>query len=429
MARQRLDADRLAAAYERDGRRLLVFFTRRTYDAQLAVDLVAETYARAFEQRRRFAADPTDRDALAGWVFGIGRNVLHEALRRGRAERRALARLGVEPPALEAEEQIRIEELAALGELRSAVQGALAELGPEQREAVRLRVVDELGYPAVAARLGVSEQTARARVSRGLRALAAAVDRHETGAQGRHERARPRRHPRRARPRPARGVGAPAAPRAARALAAGPRARARAAGARPDGAGHPRRDLGARSGAAARRRAAARPFAPQRTGAQVYVAAGAERGVAWRLTASACDYGRRARRRRLPHRARGRGRGALRRRQPPARRRREPERPRAAPGADLLRSRVGAHVGLRRPARRGAHGRRDQRGGGTRVAATPADPDAVAKGGLPAGMRVFVAVLDGAHDVPLVTARDASGAALLVCREGRCAPPTQGGTP
>jgi len=184
MARQRLDADRLAAAYERDGRRLLIFFTRRTYDAQLAVDLVAETYARAFEQRRRFAADPGDRDALAAWVFGIGRNVLHEALRRGRAERRALARLGVEPPALEAEEQIRIEELAALGELRSAVQGALAELGPEQREAVRLRVVDELGYPAIAARLGISEQTARARVSRGLRALAAAVDRHETGLEG-----------------------------------------------------------------------------------------------------------------------------------------------------------------------------------------------------------------------------------------------------
>ena len=99
MARQRLDADRLAAAYERDGRRLLIFFTRRTYDAQLAVDLVAETYARAFEQRWRFAADATDHDALAAWVFGIGRNVLHEALRRGRAERRALARLGVDPRA------------------------------------------------------------------------------------------------------------------------------------------------------------------------------------------------------------------------------------------------------------------------------------------------------------------------------------------
>ena len=65
----------------------------------------------------------------------------------------------------------------------------------------------------------------------------------------------------------------------------------------------------------------------------------------------------------------------------------------------------------------------------TRVAAMPADPDAVAKGGLPAGMRVFVAVLDGAHDVPLVSVRDGAGSALLVCREGRCAPPNSGGTP
>ena len=52
------------AAYERDARRLLVFFTRRTYDAQLAVDLVGETYARAFELRRRFVGDPGDADAL-----------------------------------------------------------------------------------------------------------------------------------------------------------------------------------------------------------------------------------------------------------------------------------------------------------------------------------------------------------------------------
>lgn len=131
MVRKGLDAERLAAAYERDGRRLLVYFTRRTYDAQLAVDLVAETYARAFELHL---------------VFGIARDVLHEALRRGQAERRALRRLGIQTPQLDLDEQTRIEDLAALGELRSVVQGALAELGPEQREAVRLRVVDEPGY-------------------------------------------------------------------------------------------------------------------------------------------------------------------------------------------------------------------------------------------------------------------------------------------
>ena len=176
MARSRLDADRLAAAYERDARRMLVFFTRRTYDAQLAVDLVGETYARAFELRRRFAGDPQDADALAAWTFGIGRNVLNEELRRGAAERRALRRAGVQPPLLDVEELSRIEELAALGELRAAVAAALAELAADQREAVRLRVVEELDYAAVAGRLGISEQAARARVSRGLRALGAALD-------------------------------------------------------------------------------------------------------------------------------------------------------------------------------------------------------------------------------------------------------------
>jgi DNA-directed RNA polymerase specialized sigma24 family protein len=70
MARPRLDADLLAAAYEREARRMLVLFTQRLYDAQLAVDVVAETYARAFELRRRFRGDPTDPEALAGWVFG-----------------------------------------------------------------------------------------------------------------------------------------------------------------------------------------------------------------------------------------------------------------------------------------------------------------------------------------------------------------------
>jgi hypothetical protein len=177
---------------------------------------------------------------------------------------------------------------------------------------------------------------------------------------------------------------------------------------------------------------AARPpgsFAPQRTGAQVYVAAGAERGVSWRLTASACDYGR-VRAVGVFLNVPGGGGGA---RCDVASRR---------PGVgvtpsvlarrlvqtyfDPVSGRTWAFGALPAAARtvdvRGA-------AGSTRVAATPADPDAVAKGGLPAGMRLFVAALDGARDVPLVTVRDAAGAVLLVCRQGRCSPPSTGGTP
>jgi RNA polymerase sigma-70 factor (ECF subfamily) len=171
-----LDGERLAAAYERDARRLLVWLARRTYDAQLAIDLVGETYARAYESRRRFRGDASDPEALAAWTWGIARHVLHDALRRGGNERRALRRLGVEPPALSDAEIARVEELAELSTLRAAVAAALDELSPDQREAVRLRVVAELEYSVIAGRLGISEQAARARVSRGLRALGAALD-------------------------------------------------------------------------------------------------------------------------------------------------------------------------------------------------------------------------------------------------------------
>ena len=173
-----LDAERLGAAYERDARRLLTWLARRTYDAQLAMDLVGETYARAFESRRRFRGDPSDADAVAAWTWGIARHVLHDALRRGGNERRALRRLGLEPPLLSDAEQARVEALAELGTLRAAVAAALDDLSPEQSEAVRLRVVAELEYPVIAGRLGISEQAARARVSRGLRALGAALDAH-----------------------------------------------------------------------------------------------------------------------------------------------------------------------------------------------------------------------------------------------------------
>ena len=166
-----MESAEVTELYRRESARLLVFFTCRTYDAQLAVDLVAETFARAYESRARVRGEQP-----AAWLWGIARNVLRDAHRRGSAERRALRRLAVEPPALNDGEVARIEELAGLGELRSAVAAALQTLPAEQRDALQLRVVDELDYPTVADRLGVSEVAARARVSRALRALAGALD-------------------------------------------------------------------------------------------------------------------------------------------------------------------------------------------------------------------------------------------------------------
>ena len=56
------------------------------------------------------------------------------------------------------------------------LQAALGTLSDDQRSALQLRVVDELSYREVAEQLGATEQTVRARVSRGLRALADALE-------------------------------------------------------------------------------------------------------------------------------------------------------------------------------------------------------------------------------------------------------------
>ncbi|MBA2636697.1 MAG: RNA polymerase sigma factor [Solirubrobacterales bacterium] len=84
--------------------------------------------------------------------------------------------LGIDVPAFEPDDLARIVELAGLDGLRASVAAELEALPASQREAVRLRVVEELPYPEIADRLAVTEPTARARVSRGLRVLRAALE-------------------------------------------------------------------------------------------------------------------------------------------------------------------------------------------------------------------------------------------------------------
>jgi RNA polymerase sigma-70 factor (ECF subfamily) len=169
-----LDADDISRLYRSHARAMLTFFARRTYDPETAVDLVAETFAAAFASRHQFRGD-SDEEAGA-WVYGIARHQLSALFRKGQVERRALSRLEVERRALTDPEYERIEQLADLAELRNLVAERLAELPAEHRRIVGLRIVEERSYADIAAALDISEQTARARVSRALRALAVQLE-------------------------------------------------------------------------------------------------------------------------------------------------------------------------------------------------------------------------------------------------------------
>ena len=165
-----------ALVYDNHAVRILRFLARRTLDVETARDLTAETFAVAFRDRGRFRGS-TDEETAA-WLFGIARNLLSRWARSGAVERKATERLGIQLSAIDAGDYERVDQLAGLAGVRAQVATELRRLPADQQDAIRLRVLDELSYAEVAARLAVSEPTARARVSRGLRQLGTALERH-----------------------------------------------------------------------------------------------------------------------------------------------------------------------------------------------------------------------------------------------------------
>jgi RNA polymerase sigma-70 factor (ECF subfamily) len=172
LARSVEDAEAFRQFYVATAERVVRFFLRRTRDPELSADLAAETFAVALQRRRQFRGE-SEEEAEA-WLFAIARSQLSRSRRRRVAERRALERLGREPIVTVGADIERVEELAALREVRVAIGDAIDRLGAEQAYAVRQRIVHERGYDDLAAELGVSEDVVRARVSRGLRALSGA---------------------------------------------------------------------------------------------------------------------------------------------------------------------------------------------------------------------------------------------------------------
>jgi RNA polymerase sigma factor (sigma-70 family) len=143
---------------------VLGFFARRTRNPEMAADLTAETFAAALSARPRFRPEQGRADS---WLFAIAYHKLADAQRRGVAEDRARRRLGMERVELTDDDVAGIERLA---EAEWAGK-ALAELAPDQREAINAYVVRERSYAEIAHTLHVSESVVRQRVSRGLASI------------------------------------------------------------------------------------------------------------------------------------------------------------------------------------------------------------------------------------------------------------------
>lgn len=175
LSRTTVDPAAFDQVYDRYAERILLFFTRRVLDVDTAMDLTAETFAEVLDKREQFRGETDEEEA--GWIFAIARSQVSRYWRRGDVEREAVRRLAIQIPHVSDAEAERVETLAGLHDLKPVLSEALGALPDDQRRAVQLRVVDELGYGEIAERLAVSEDVIRARVSRGLRAMARVLDR------------------------------------------------------------------------------------------------------------------------------------------------------------------------------------------------------------------------------------------------------------
>src|SRR3954451_11820866 len=158
--------------YVDERRGLEDFFAKRLRDRELAADLTAETYLHAIRGRDRHDGAP---EYAAKWLYGIARHVLSQYRRRAQADDAALMRMPLEPDIDGDQEREHVERAEALPTLQRSLAPALNRLSAAQRDALGLRVVDELSYQDVAERLGIDTPLARMRVSRALHALAAVL--------------------------------------------------------------------------------------------------------------------------------------------------------------------------------------------------------------------------------------------------------------
>jgi len=161
-----MDAEEFDAFYSGSVRRLTGQLYAVTGDLGDAQDLVHEAFARAWDQRRRFA-EVNNREA---WIFTVAHRLATSRWRRSQVARRALHKLGPAPPAPPPSE----DHLALITALR--------RLPKEQREAIALHHLCDLSVNQVAEAVGAPVGTVKARLSRGRAALAILLETEPTHA-------------------------------------------------------------------------------------------------------------------------------------------------------------------------------------------------------------------------------------------------------
>ncbi|MBI2762368.1 MAG: sigma-70 family RNA polymerase sigma factor [Chloroflexi bacterium] len=157
--------------FETHHRRVLAYALRRTAGEADAEDVVAETFAVAW---RRVADLPPTENALP-WLFGVARRVVANHHRGGRRRFGLLERLRSEP------------QVIARAALETPATEALARLGADDQELLRLLAWEGLHQSEAGEILGISANAVAIRLHRVRRRFAeelAAIEGGDTKGSG-----------------------------------------------------------------------------------------------------------------------------------------------------------------------------------------------------------------------------------------------------
>jgi RNA polymerase sigma-70 factor (ECF subfamily) len=152
------DFERLYAAHAEG---LLGFLVYRTGNRALAEDVMADTFERVLRTRFRF--DPR-KSSEKTWIYTIALNVLRDHGRRQTTEARAVERTPAPVGSGGSEAFDVVDD-------RDELRRALAQLSPEEREAVALRFGADLTVPEISRITSEKLSTVEGRVYRALRKL------------------------------------------------------------------------------------------------------------------------------------------------------------------------------------------------------------------------------------------------------------------
>jgi RNA polymerase sigma factor (sigma-70 family) len=145
---------------------LLRAYLQRQFPALDDVDdIVQESHFRLLRARAH-----SEIDSAKSYLFAIARNIAIDITRRNR--RVSPVRVSELPVSRTVDESADAGEVASIRqEVRLAAE-AIDALPPRCREIVALRGVQGLSYPHIAQRLGISEQTVRVQMARGMKRCA-----------------------------------------------------------------------------------------------------------------------------------------------------------------------------------------------------------------------------------------------------------------